>query len=160
MNDCYSHIGWIRSLKQIPAKWSRRSRLERYLLLEAFIFLCLARLALLFFPFRWLARTLGRHMHESERAMGTETLNTARMVGSAIRSAANYTPWESVCLPQAVAAMWMIKRRNIPGTLYMGVRKEGSGTGRLTAHAWVRCGNAVITGAKGHLHYTVVSAFS
>lgn len=87
-------------------------------------------------------------------------LHLARMIGGAIRSAVNYTPWESVCLPQAVAAKWMLKRRRIPCTVYLGVMKDDNKPDKLAAHAWIRCGQAILTGAKGHRQYTVVSTFS
>ena len=82
------------------------------------------------------------------------------MVGGAVRSAAGWTPWGSVCLPQATAAKWMLKRRNIPATVYLGVMKDESRPEKLAAHAWVRCGEFILTGAKGHQQYTVVSKFS
>jgi len=151
---------WLKSLKNAPAKWRRRSRTERMLLLEAFLLLGAARLGVLLLPFRWLAKSLGAHMTEADASIQTADLQLARMIGWAVRSIANYTPWESVCLPQAVAAKWMIKRRSIPGTLYLGVMKDEAKPEKLAAHAWVRCGQFILTGAKGHLQYTVVSTFS
>jgi hypothetical protein len=151
---------WLKFSKAAPAKWWRRSRTERMLLLEAFVLLGAARLGVLILPFRWLAKSLGQHMTETDAAVGTVNLQIARMIGWAVRSGANYTPWESVCLPQAVAAKWMLKHRGIPGTLYLGVMKDETKAEKLTAHAWVRCGQIILTGAKGHRRYTVVSTFS
>jgi hypothetical protein len=54
----------------------------------------------------------------------------------------------------------MLKRRNIPATVYLGVMKDESRPEKLAAHAWVRCGEFILTGAKGHQQYTVVSKFS
>jgi len=99
-------------------------------------------------------------MKESDAEIDLSDLCLAGMIGSAVTSAANYTPWESVCLPQAVAAKWMIRRRNIAGTLYLGVMKDETNREKLAAHAWIRCGRIVLTGAKGHRQYTVVSTFS
>lgn len=151
---------WRKSLRGAPAKWRYRNRTERMLLLEAFLLLGMARLGVLILPFRWLARSLGQHMQETDTQLPPADLPLARMVGAAVRSAANYTPWGSVCLPQAVAAKWMLKRRNIPGTLYLGVMKDETKPEKLAAHAWLRCGHIIITGAKGHRQYTVVSTFS
>ncbi|MDD4357378.1 MAG: lasso peptide biosynthesis B2 protein [Smithellaceae bacterium] len=151
---------WLKSLKDAPAKWRRRSRTERMLLLEASVLLGAARLGVLILPFRWLAKSLGQHMKETDESIQPGDLHLARMIGWAVRSGANYTPWESVCLPQAVAAKWMIKRRSIPGTLYLGVMKDETKPEKLAAHAWVKCGQVILTGAKGHRQYTVVSTFS
>lgn len=151
---------WLKFLKNALAKWRRRNRMERVLLLEAFLLLGVARLGVLILPFRWLAKSLGDHMKETDALLQPAEMQFARMVGGAVRSAAGYTPWGSVCLPQAVAAKWMLKRRRIPGTLYLGVMKNSTTPDQLVAHAWLRCGQFIITGAKGHRLYTVVSTFS
>ena len=142
------------------AKWRRRSRTERRLLLEAFLLLGMARMGLLILPFRWLARSLGQHMQEDQTPLHSSDLKLARMIGGTVRTAANHTLWKSACLPQAVAAKWMLKRRHIPGTVYMGVMKDETNPEKLAAHAWIRCGDIILTGARGHHQYTVVSTFS
>jgi len=151
---------WWKALRGMPAKWRRRNRTERMLLLEAILLLGLARMGVLILPFRWLAKSVGKHMKETDTQLPPADLLLARMVGAAVRSAANYTPWGSVCLPQAVAAKWMLKRRSIPGTLYLGVMKDETKPEKMAAHAWLRCGQIILTGAKGHRQYTVVSTFS
>jgi hypothetical protein len=67
-------------------------------------------------------------------------------------------PWMSQCLVQAVAATWMLQRRRIPSTLYFGLAKDSDG--KLIAHAWVRSGERILTGAKGHHDYRVVATFA
>ncbi|MEN6313945.1 MAG: lasso peptide biosynthesis B2 protein [Clostridiaceae bacterium] len=153
-------VSWWKSLRDAPAKWRRRNRTERILLVEAFLLLGMARLGVMILPFRWLAKSLGHHMKQTDTQLPPADLPLAHMVGAAVRSAANYTPWKSVCLPQAVAAQWMLKRRNIPGTVYLGVMKDETKPEKLAAHAWLRCGHIILTGAKGHHQYTVVSTFS
>lgn len=159
MNEAIK-VSWWKSLRDVPAKWRRRNRKEKVLLLEAFLFLGLARMGVLILPFRWLAKTLGQHMREDQASLPTDDLKLARMIGAAVSSAANYTPWGSVCLPQAVTAKWMLKRRRIPATVYLGVMKDETKSEKLAAHAWIRCGHIILTGAKGHHQYTVVSTFA
>ncbi len=151
---------WIESLRQAPEKWRRRSGREKRLLCEAFILLGVARLAVLVLPFRLTALTLGRHMKEHNGLLEPNNMQTARMVGRAVRSAARHTPWQSSCLPQALTARWMTRCRHIPGTLYLGVIKEKNPSETMAAHAWLRCGQAILTGAGGHHQFTVVSTFS
>ncbi len=151
---------WLKSLADAPAKWRRRNRAERLLLLEAFALLGIARLLVLVIPFRWLACSLGQRMGESGTQVGEAHLQHARLIGQAVHSAANNTPWESVCLPQAVAGQWMLKRRRIPATLYLGVAKDEAKQEKLAAHAWLRCGDIILTGASGHRQFTVVATFS
>ncbi len=150
----------INKLSAAPAKWNRRSREERLLLLEAFALLGMARLMVLLTPFRFLARTLGKHMAETPAAVDSASSRSANLVGQAVRSAAGNTPWQSVCLPQAVTGQWMLKRRNIPATLYLGVKKSPESPDKLAAHAWLRCGGKILTGAEGHRQFTVVSTFA
>lgn len=151
---------WITYIRTIPAKWRRRNRIEQLLLLEAFALLGVARLLVLTIPFRWLAVSLGKHMRESAPQAKPADLQQARLIGQAIRSAANNSPWESVCLPQAVTGQWMLKRRYIVATLYLGVVKDDNKPEKLAAHAWLRCGDLILTGAAGHRQFTVVSTFS
>lgn len=150
----------FKSISAIPAKWRRRSSTEKLLLLEAFVLLGMARLLVLTIPFRWLARTVGEHMQESQQQESADNLQRARLIGQAVCSAAGNTPWESVCLPQAVTGMWMLKLRGITGTLYLGVAKTETEPEQLSAHAWLRCGDLILTGASGHKQFTVVSTFS
>ena len=151
---------WFKSLPSVPDKWRRRTGTERRLLMEAFLLLGVARLALLVLPFKWLAVSLGRHMKETGSEMIPSDIYCARMIGQAVCAAANYTPWKSVCLPQAVAAQWMLKRRHVAGTLYLGVAKDEAKSGKLAAHAWLRCGNLILTGRERHRQFTVVAKFS
>jgi hypothetical protein len=151
---------WLKSLRAAHAKWRHRTRVERLLLLEAFALLGIARLMVLTLPFKWLAVSLGRHMNESGTRMDPSDLHCARIIGQAVRSAANNTPWKSVCLPQAVAAQWMLKRRHIAATLYLGVTKDETKPENLAAHAWLRCGDVILTGSAGHRQFTVVATFS
>jgi len=151
---------WFRSLHSVPAKWRHRNKTERRLLVEAFLLLGVARLALLILPFKCLAITFGRHMKETGTEINSSDICCARMIGQAVCAAANYTPWKSVCLPQAVTAQWMLKRRHIAGTLYLGVAKNEEKPAKLSAHAWLRCGNLILTGREGHRQFKVVSTFS
>ncbi|MDD5712916.1 MAG: lasso peptide biosynthesis B2 protein [Smithellaceae bacterium] len=130
------------------------------LLTEACFLLGIARFAVSTLPFSWIAKSLGKHMTETSLDLNPADAQRARMIGRAVLSAANYTPWESVCLPQAVAAKWMLSWRHIPGTLYLGVIKDRTNPERLAAHAWLRCGDKILTGAQGYHQYTVVSTFS
>jgi hypothetical protein len=99
-------------------------------------------------------------MEETGLETNPSDIGYARMIGQAVCAAANYTLWKSVCLSQAVAAQWMLKRRNIAGTLYLGVAKDEANPLEFTAHAWLRCGNLILTGRDGHRRFTVVSKFS
>jgi hypothetical protein len=54
----------------------------------------------------------------------------------------------------------MLKRRRIAATLYLGVAKKKDQPEQLAAHAWLRCGDAILTGAAGHRQFAVVAVFA
>jgi hypothetical protein len=64
-----------------------------------------------------------------------------------------------VCLPQALAAKWCLRRRGVPTTLHIGVlrRQDDGGIG---AHAWLMCGDVVVTGSGARPRSTSLVAFT
>jgi len=120
--------------------------------------LAIARLALLVFPFRWVARSLGRAQIESSSESNENDVARAKKIGWAVETMSRYTFWESKCLAQAIAAQWMLKRRGISSTLYLGAAKNE--TREMSAHAWVRSGAHILTGSPEHERYAVIALFS
>ncbi|NCC31521.1 MAG: lasso peptide biosynthesis B2 protein, partial [Chloroflexia bacterium] len=102
--------------KLVALSWA-----DRWLLVEVFVLLGLARLALRVVPFRRLARALGTLHVETPTEAPPEHLAQARRVGLAIARVHRLTPWTSNCFPQALAARSWLARRHIPTTLYLGV---------------------------------------
>ncbi len=129
---------------------------DRALLLEAAAGLVAAGVAIRVFRFVRLAAGLGTHMAESPLEQDRSATAEAVRVRWAVETAARHLPWKPVCLPQAVAAQRMLRRRGIPSTLYLGV-DPGRG---YDAHAWVRAGKVVVTGGPRPDHFTVVSTFA
>ena len=131
---------------------------EWRLVFEAGGYLFAARLAVWFIPFRHLAKRLGKKMGESPTSETERQHSEASLIGWAVRGLAQRLPWMKQCLVQAVAATWMLQRRRIPSTLYFGLAKDPNN--QLKAHAWVRSGTLVLTGAQGRDHYKVVATFA
>ena len=82
----------------------------------------------------------------------------ARKIGRAVQLAARYTPWNSNCFPQAVAARVLLGLYHIPYALYFGLMREPS-SGEFKAHAWIAAGRVRITGGTSFDQYTVVGCF-
>jgi len=131
---------------------------RKLLLLEATLALAIGRLMLFFLPFRRIATWMGVTMGESPPAVLPMQQAAALEIGWAVRTMANRLPWRNVCFPQALAALWMLKWRRIPATVYFGVMRDENRT--LSAHAWVRSGQQLLTGANGHEQFTVVAKFA
>jgi hypothetical protein len=120
---------------------------------EAFLLLGLSRATILFIPFKRVAPYLGQIRHETPP--GTPSSSAPR-VAHAIYLVSRNTPWQSNCFTQALAGHLMLRRRRTAGTLYLGVRKI---EGALTAHAWLRNGDLIVTGRNGHDLYTVIARY-
>lgn len=127
------------------------------LLLEAGVLLAAAALAVAVVPFRYLAAHLGTPMRESGGPGEGQDPPAVRAVSWAVQVAARNLPWAPTCLARAVAAKLMLRRRGIPSTLYLGVAHEGSA---IRAHAWLRSGKAILTGAEANRGFTAVCWFS
>lgn len=130
---------------------------QRGALLEAVIWLGLARSVLLVVPFRRIAPWLGTQEAQTEERVAPQQEALAQEVGWAVRAAARRTPWESACLAQAISAKAMLRRRGVASTLYLGLARGEAG--ELQAHAWLRCGTAVVTGGD-YGDYTVMASFA
>lgn len=130
-------------------KFRRLPRPDKFLLLEAALLLSFARAVIEFVPIRWYAPyLLGRHMAETPcGAMDDHHKELLRRVAWAVQVMSDFAPWRNKCFAAAVAAKWMLRRRGLAGTLYLGARGEGENG--LAAHAWLRCGDVYVTGGKG-----------
>jgi hypothetical protein len=134
----------------------RRRSADRLILLEAVILLALARVLVHTVRFERVATRLGSHMAQSSDEDSPEAYATARRVRWAVATAARNLPFDVICLPQAIAGKLMLRRRGIASTLYLGVAYDPD----LKAHAWLRVGRVIVTGAKGRIGFSVISTFA
>jgi Transglutaminase-like superfamily len=125
---------------------------QRLLLVEAALFLALARLAILVIPFRrivpWLERSPDAPQHDAV------TIATVRQ---AVEIASRNVPWNAVCLPQAMACKAMLARRGQGSALHICAAR-GVGDG-LMAHAWLVAGGEIVIGEDGSSEMTPLARF-
>ena len=141
-------------------KFTKLNAHEKFLFPQAFILLGIIRIAILTRPFKQIIRPLRHHNHmKPPQIIQLRKMKKVALVGDAIKRAAKSTPWESACLAQALTGWRMLQKQGIPGVIYLGVCKENETNTAIKAHAWSKCGEAIITGAKGHKAFTVVSTF-
>jgi hypothetical protein len=122
-------------------RFLQMSHRQRLMVIEAALFLGLARLALLTLPFARIAPWLRRSPDS-----GSYDAKTVLAVGDAVTIAARNVPWNAVCLPQAMAAKAMLARRGQGSALHLGAARASDG---LTAHAWLVAGGEVVVGEAG-----------
>jgi len=147
----------MRALKRIGMKFARLpADRQLLLLLEALLYLGWARV-LKALPFPRIAPSLGEPLHETPHAHRSAEGRQVREISQAVRAMSRYTPWQSRCLVQAIAAQRMLARRRIASTLYLGTAKDRHG--RMIAHAWLRSGPCYVTGAEERRWFTTVAVF-
>jgi Transglutaminase-like superfamily len=137
----------VRKLRRFGQVGGRR----RALLIEAAIWLLLARVALLAVPFPTLARRLGAFVPPTDervtlagRDASLRDAQLAEEIGWATVRAARHVPFKAVCLPQAMAARIMLGRRGVASVLHFGAAK---GRDRpIDAHAWLDAAGIEVTG--------------
>jgi hypothetical protein len=129
-------------MKKIVVLW-RLTWQQRLLALEAFCLLGLTRAASFWLSFRHLVPHLGAVQQESLAMVSPVQAQVSEQIGWIVRTVSHYTPWTSNCMAQAMTAKFMLRRRGIHSTLYIGVSKMDE---LLAGHAWLRVGTSVITG--------------
>jgi Transglutaminase-like superfamily len=126
--------------------------MRRVYLREAAVTLVLARLAVRFVPsariFAWADRPPRRI-----RRFATDEIS---WVSWAVENL-GAKPWmNALCLPRALAAHAMLRRRGIASRLCLGVARD---QGALSAHAWVEIGDDKIVGSAEADGFTPLATF-
>jgi hypothetical protein len=157
----------VRRLRRAGRKLQRFGQLgarRRGLLIEAALWLLLARVALLAFPFPTLARRLGvfvpptdERVANARRDSSTRDAQLAEEIGWATVRAARHVPFKAVCLPQAMAARIMLRRRGVASVLHLGAAR---GKDRpIDAHAWLDAAGIEVTGYPVAREFAEIACF-
>jgi len=141
----------LRLLRYRIRRFSRIDGRQRSLLLEACFWLLVSRLELLFMPFPTLARRWGRFVEPAAAASAATHANPtceqrrlAEEISWAVTRAARHVPFRAVCLPQAMAAFIMLRKRNVGSVMHFGAAKGKEKP--LDAHAWLDAAGVEVTG--------------
>jgi len=131
------------------------------LAVEAIVMLAAARILIRFGSERDLIARIGGTRaasapdEESLAARGEPGKSRGVPIGAMLARVARHTWWRSMCLEQAVAGRWMLRRRGIPSTMYVGMAKRD---GNFIAHAWLVGEGRTVTGASAE-NYATLAAF-
>ena len=120
---------------------------RRLLLVEASALLLLSRLVLIVVPFRHLAPRLLAQPEETHDAPADQERPVAEIavdIGWAVMCAARHLPFKAVCLPQAMAAQSMLRRRQVASVMHFGVAKGAERP--FGAHAWLDAAGVEVVG--------------
>lgn len=92
-------------------------------------------------------------------SVSSDELKRALTIGKLIRKISNYMPFRTLCFEQALTAAMFLKKEKIAYCIHFGMKKRWSDTGQMKAHAWLVCGEEIITGKRGHRQYEILSTF-
>jgi len=95
--------------------------IDHLLFVEAWIMLALARIALVFAPFRKLIGFM-----KAKAKCGVAVLEVTvcqKQISVAIIRSSRRSPWRAKCFEQALAAKMMLRRRNLQSTISFAVTK-------------------------------------
>jgi len=74
-------------------------------------------------------------------------------IAFALPRVANRVPWRSDCLVQAMAAQDWLSALGLASQIVIGVEKPADGD--FGSHAWLTCGDTIVTGGESD-RYTVI----
>lgn len=128
---------------------------RRYFLLSVY-YSGIARILIMFVPFRKYSFWLGKYNTETPEDIKADE-SYVTLISMSVCRAQKVTPWRYKCLEQAITAKKLLNNKKIPSTIYFGVNKKD---GKMNAHAWLRCGNMYVTGGRNRSDFTRVAWFS
>ena len=124
---------------------------------EVLVCLATARLLILFVDFRKWRSALGLlgqgAASYEEQVLDLAQIKYAKSTGREVALIARRARFDAVCLPQAMAARWLLARRGISSHVVMGSRRDIV-DGALLLHAWLMVGDNIITGASEAEEFT------
>lgn len=141
----------LRSFLRAPAS-------SKVMALEAALLLFISRLLVLYVPLRhWRHRLITAAPASSPERPPFIAWRVARIVPRV----AAWMPFKAVCLPQAMAAQWMLRRRGVPSHLSFGARREREETAAigLEFHAWLTVGGKCMLGWQEVETYSTLPPF-
>lgn len=133
---------------------------QKKLFVEAYLMLGLYRIAIIIRSFKSLVTGLNYNEKSTHVDISDEKKQLSILIGNAVTTVANHTPWQSTCLVQALTTQRMLRKRKIAGMFHLGVTMNSAENDPLAAHAWLVCGDEILTGKVGIERYTILSTFS
>src|SRR5665213_753161 len=152
---------WSRSRRRFRAL-GRMSWTDRALAVESLAMLAAARVLVKVTPQQRLVSRMGggritdaKVPNAANGELSANSKSVGFKVGASVERVARFTWWRSMCLEKALAGKWMLRRRGIASTMYVGMARRGS---EFVAHAWLVGEGQTLTGA-GNISYAPLAAF-
>lgn len=119
---------------------------DRWLLASAIVSVVKARATVMFVPVRTILQPLARGLE----GVVADSVAAAK-ISWAVETAGRIVPTGENCLVKAIAGREMLARRGVSSEIRIGVAKSSPDT--LSSHAWLECGDRIVTGEGAHRGY-------
>ena len=138
-------------------KYKRLASSEKKLFIESFVLSFKIRVLIKFYPMKKYAHKLGEENKLSDNIELAEIEKLKPFIVN-IKRVSRYSIWRTKCFEEAFTLKKIIEKRGYSSTIYFGIAKEESNN--LKAHAWLKIGDIIIIGGRGHKQYTVTKYFT
>ena len=113
----------------------------------------LAKMAVWWLPSKYILAWASRPLRRINRFVdGAEIAS----VSAAVDWMGAQSRLNAACLPRALAAQAMLRRRGVTTRLVLGVKRDAAG---LAAHAWIELGETIVVGGAHAPTFTRVAEF-
>ena len=105
---------------------------------------------------------MAREADEPSPHATPEQETTAVEIGAVVARAAPWMPFRALCLQQALATRRMLRRRDVPAVVYLGLAVDPADrtSSQDPAHAWVQTGQLIVNGDGDLERFAVVGTFA
>jgi len=131
---------------------------NRMLFAEALVTSACVRFTLSFLPFKKVMNWLGKTNMRPDVELTPDQITQIKKNYHTLKLCDKYALWKTECYTLALTGKILLRRRNIPSTLYIGFKKE---EGKIEGHAWLKTPNdSVISGNMDLTQFQVNAFFS
>jgi len=148
-------------------KWTEQVRhglslpwASKWLMVETLLALVWFTVHVRWLPFQRLASRWGTPGQVANMVLDERQKRVAREVAWLIEAVGRRLPFETTCLMRTAAAQCLLARRGVATTVYLGVAPSLSDGRQVNAHAWLRCGDRIVTGQSEASKFRPIAWFS
>ena len=137
-------------------RFFRLSSKDKLLVIQVFYLLPYFKLKLRFVPFKEIIKKQHQVAYD-DFILSDENKLMAFRVAIAIEKVSNVLLWPSACFEKALTGKYLLKKYNIPSTLYLGAAIDEKKN--FKAHAWLSCDKYILIGKSNRDQYNAVAKF-
>ena len=138
----------FRTLRRLFFRFMDLSLNDQLFIIRVVLLLILLRISLKLIPFHVLYFIIKFFLHKTAYSF-TEHLKYTNRVIWAVETLGRYL-LRTKCLAQALAVHILLNRKGIDNSIRIGFIKNKN---RLSAHAWIKAGETILTGASQNLPF-------